>query len=356
MKVCQSCGALALARSRQCGVCEMPLAVGTAGQIPAGLVAVGLRCRFQCRGCGHLAPLDRLDLDGTVRCLRCGLDQAFDITVWNEGLAFAHAVGDLAGPEPEGRSQDPHYAIATINPYRHVGLTEICETFTASGEVTRGAQTLQRSLELRAHPGHPRCGCGGGLNLERASEGITSVCARCGRRQQHRLEPRTHKRSRTLVAVIEAQDEAPMATRGLTGSLGYSCPSCGAPLPVRLGDALVTCDHCKLVSRVAPVAGALGEDRPPRVWWAIFDGPSERRRRLLSGKDSGERRSEDEDEADEVEDVALSPGLGGLPELPDLPRTGWRAWVSKGAMWGIPMLALMISGVTLLVMMALARR
>ncbi len=335
MDLCGACGAVALEGARSCGVCEGALEPRRRGvpDLPAGISLVGVRCRFQCRGCGHLAPLDGLDLDGTVRCARCGLEQAFDADSWGEALAFAHDVADLCGPEPEGRTRDPRYSIADENPYQEVGLHRVWSTHAVSGEVRRGASVLQRSLELRAHPGRPVCACGEPLALQGSGERVEARCAACGRRRDNRLPREARRLHDGLCGVFAATDGAPVPwtpgnTRGLTGSLGYSCPGCGAPLPVTGNEAVVTCSFCKLATRIASVSGLM-QDRPPAVFWLAFRGASPERTRLLR---QDQRLPDDPG-------VVLEPPQGTPNVRQKLARTVMT--------YGFPLFALAVSGLAI---------
>lgn len=344
MELCGSCGAVALSGERgggqRCGVCEAGLAGARkrAAPLADNLITVGVRCRFQCRGCGHMAPLDHLDTDGSVRCVRCGLDQAFDVESWVETLAFAHAVGDLAGPEPEGRFPDPLFAIHEQNPHGAVGVSRVFETHAVTGEVQRGAAVLQRSLEVRAHPGRPLCTCGAPLELRRAPDGVESRCAACGRRGTARLDPRAGRLCGALRATFGATSTPPDATRGLTGSMGFSCPGCGAPLKIKPGEPMATCPFCKLSSRVSAAAtGGTGEDQPAAVWWLVFEGASAERASLT--RDGGVQLT-DPDE---------------IPSPPELTAQGGRAALRLTATWAFPAAAMFISALLILAALVAAK-
>lgn len=338
MELCGSCGAIALPRAQRCGVCEAGLERKRASALADGLIVVGVRCRFQCRGCGHLAPLDRLDVDGTVRCARCGLEQAFDVSGWEEALAFAHAVGDLAGPEPEGRFPDPIYALGDENPHRNVGVNAVWETHALSGEVRQGASVLQRSLEIRAHPGRPLCPCGAPQELRRAADGVESRCSACGRRSTSRVEPQAGRFNKALRATFGATSAPPDATRGLTGSMGFNCPGCGAPLTVSANNPLATCPFCKLSSRVSTAAlGGTGDDQPPAVWWLVFEGASAERARLL--REGGEL------EGDPAE----------IPSPPERAPQGGLAALRLTATWAFPAAAMFVSALIILAVLVMAK-
>src|SRR5687768_8175247 len=102
-----------------------------------GVEWVAIECEFQCRACGHLSPLNQLDVDGSVRCLLCGLDQAFAQSSWRLALDAAHALADLGGAGAEGQHPHPALSIAAENPH----LSARTATHTQSGIVIeRGMQ------------------------------------------------------------------------------------------------------------------------------------------------------------------------------------------------------------------------
>src|SRR5688500_8082797 len=93
-----------------------------------------LRVHFQCRGCGLFSPLNSLDVDGEVDCLRCGMRQAFDPGAWTHALEHAHDVADLGGgPTPEGRCARRDVSIAHKNPYVAIPPGQFVESHAASG-------------------------------------------------------------------------------------------------------------------------------------------------------------------------------------------------------------------------------
>src|SRR6185295_10892156 len=110
---------------------------------------VAVRCSFQCRSCGFAAPLDQLDIDGAVECAYCGLRQRFEPSTWTEALEFAHAVGDLAGPEPEGRYPNPSLWIAPANPFADVGETLTFSELRQAGMEMSGGEMIPKSLFIQ---------------------------------------------------------------------------------------------------------------------------------------------------------------------------------------------------------------
>ena len=127
----------------------------TAPRLEAHGYWVAVRCTFQCRSCGFAAPLDQLDIDGSVECAYCGLCQRFEPSTWIEALEFAHAVGDLSGPEPEGRAPNPSLWIAPDNPFRDVGETVTFSELRQSGSQMVDGMMVPRSLQIRVAPGFP---------------------------------------------------------------------------------------------------------------------------------------------------------------------------------------------------------
>src|SRR6478672_2635820 len=160
MPVCGACGIIAPRGLTSCARCGANFAARPMGapRIDAGGgYWVAVSCTFQCRSCGFAAPLDQLDVDGSVECAYCGLRQRFEPSTWSEALDFAHAVGDLAGPGPEGRYPDPGLWIGASNPFRDTGETASFSEFRQSGfEITEGL-TIPKSLQIAAAPGFPVC-------------------------------------------------------------------------------------------------------------------------------------------------------------------------------------------------------
>src|SRR5262249_38772865 len=132
---------------------------------------VAVRCGFTCNSCKFLAPLDGLEAGGAVECAHCGLRQRFEVSSWGPALAMAHAVGDLAGPSPEGRSPHPTLWIGSENPYARVGDTRTFEHGSKGEDVS-----------IDAAPGHPVChACQTPLAATVTGTGAVSTrCPGCG--------------------------------------------------------------------------------------------------------------------------------------------------------------------------------
>src|SRR5262249_54995779 len=152
-------------------------------------------CAFTCNQCRFLAPLDALDADGAVDCASCGLHQRFDLDAWREALDFAHAVGDLAGPAPEGRHPHPTLWIGSENPYARIGDTHAFE---------RKDNISTNGLAIDASPGHPICRtCQVPLSTTSARPGAVSTrCPRCGVTAEYAIPDDTRHLSGALVGVV----------------------------------------------------------------------------------------------------------------------------------------------------------
>ena len=278
--ICRHCGVVAPARGQACEVCKRPLAE-TRGPAPAQPIDhcwVAVRCGFTCNSCRFLAPLDTLDADGAVECAHCGLRQRFDVELWQQGLAFAHSVGDLSGPNPEGRNPHPVLWIGSENPHVPTGTTRTFEHAEFG------------TLALDAAPGHPVCGrCREPVALAVPRPGaVETSCPRCGDRATHAISDAAVALYPALVAAVseEHRRDRPRAHAKATaaGVIALSCPSCGAPLDLQEMGTVHTCRYCR-ASCVVPhqsVARALHKTPEPAVWWLFFQGISDERRELLS--------------------------------------------------------------------------
>jgi hypothetical protein len=270
-----------------CEVCNQPLAsvrVASPAE-PIDRVWVAVRCGFTCNSCRFLAPLDALDADGAVECAHCGLRQRFEVERWRDALAFAHGVGDLAGPAPEGRNPDPVLWIGSENSHVNTGVTRTFEQATFG------------TLAIDAAPGHPVCGrCREPLALSARPGAVETRCPRCGDQATHSISSAAVDLYPALVAAVseELRSDRPKARAAATsaGVIALSCPSCGAPLELSEAGTVQTCRYCRASCIVPPqtVARALRRTPEPAVWWLYFQGLSAERRRLLApppGSDFG---------------------------------------------------------------------
>lgn len=341
MPVCLGCGVIAPQQGSACMVCELDLPSASAraavAAASAGRFWVAVRCGFQCRACGHMSPLNHLAMDGSAACLRCGMSQIFDVDSWDEGLAHAHAVGDLAGPAPEGRFPDARAPIGELNPFRELGRSETSSVLQQSGVVIEGGMMTNRSLRVEASPGHPLCGlCRAPLAVTGASGSALSVrCTGCGDSATYDLPARAAERCRGLRGVLADEHRAGSRQASLERSGAgveiLRCPNCAGALSVSGASTVVDCEYCHVALRIPMGAlHRLGHREPrPLVWWLLFEGPSPARRALLRkrrkaakrGRAAAERRQPPEarfavaagSQADErAQPAARSGGLGSM--------------------------------------------
>jgi hypothetical protein len=282
--ICRQCGVVAPLQGHTCEVCKQPLESVRAPSPaqPPNHTWVAVRAGFICNSCRFLAPLDTLDADGAVECAHCGLRQRFDIELWRRGLAFAHAVGDLAGPLPEGRQPHPVFWIGSENSHVETGINRTFEQRTFG------------TLVLDVAPGYPVCGrCREPLALSVPRPGaVETACPRCGDRAVHALADGALSLCASLTAAVseELRSDRPKAKAHATaaGVVSLTCPSCGAPLELVERGTVHTCRYCR-ASCVVPhqsVARAFARSPEPAVWWLFFQGPSEERRRLLTPEEA----------------------------------------------------------------------
>lgn len=253
---------------------------------------VAVSCTFQCRSCGFAAPLDQLDIDGSVECAYCGLRQKFDPSTWTDALEFAHAVGDLSGPEPEGRQPDPGVWIGADNPYRDVGDTLTFSELRETGLHMVDGMTIPRSLQIKASPGFPVCQkCRVPVLLQVTGDGrVQTTCSTCSESGSYALPERARAFGEALVAVVaeEHRVDKRHATESAPNEASVSaltCPSCGAPLALHGSDRTIKCEFCGTFCRVpGRYLVRAGQDKiDPEVWWMLFTGRSAKRRELEQG-------------------------------------------------------------------------
>ncbi len=286
---CSSCGVFAPRERKTCEWCETPL--DTSVDVPLerdDIYPVAVRCQFQCRSCGHMSPLNQLDLDGTVRCLRCGLEQVFDVGSWTGALHHAHAVGDLAGPAPEGLHPHPRVSIAGDNPLASIGRYRTSARLSQTGTSIEDGMVVPRSLRIDAAPGHPLCpSCSDPLELGAARGTLIAACARCQRTATYDVDPRASRICPGLAGVL-AEDqrsdrpEVRVADVGASDASVLRCPGCGAALTGADDAPSVTCEFCKTVARIPGRLRLQLFDHAPETetWWLLFRGRSHHREEL----------------------------------------------------------------------------
>ena len=288
-RLCPACGVMAPAERRSCEWCEAPLdRCPSIPDGPDGIYPVVVCCHFQCRSCGHRSPLNELDLDGTVRCLRCGLDQMFDVSSWAAALDHAHGVGDLAGPSPEGRHPHPRISIAGDNPLASIGRYRTSARLAQSGTRVEDGMVVPRSLIIDAAPGWPLCSrCNLPLEIRGSDGHATTSCPDCGRSASYDIDPRARQLCSGLIAAVAEDQRTDRLAVQVTGQEAgeasvLRCPGCGAAMSDVSDAATVRCEFCNTVARIpAAVRQELFDHEPDeQVWWLLFGGPSKQRRAL----------------------------------------------------------------------------
>lgn len=319
MDLCGSCGRVAPQTLAACELCGASFGRVPARGTPEDLRWAALRSEFQCRSCGHHSPIDHLDTDGSASCRRCGLEQAFAVESWRLAIEHAHAVADLAGPDPEGSRPHPQLSIAAENPYWTIGVGET----EAAAKVVGGPNQLR----VRVGPGQPLCPrCKSPYSVFAEGPGVLALeCGACPRRR-YAIPPEARSLHPALVgAVAEAHDcEAgaglgPAATGGAAQAVAIRCPGCGAPLQGARPGSIVTCNFCHSTAQVPASAGRSQQLAPAveaATWWLLLRGPSQQRRALEHAPEAagwaGQHKAE---AAADSEELALE-----QPELADPPR------------------------------------
>lgn len=322
--ICRNCGVVAPEQGNACAQCGRPLAEVRVQVPPQGpdLFWVAVKCGFTCNQCKFLAPLDGLDADGAVDCAHCGLRQRFDPSAWGTALAFAHAVGDLAGPSPEGRTADPVVWIGDLNPHAKVGASV---TFAHAGEASP-------HVDIHAAPGHPVCKrCRVPLTAVVTSAGaVTTRCITCNEEARYTLIDAARAAYPTVVAAVADEHRIdrpraqPMATQA--GVVAIKCPGCGAPLTVQGHEKVQTCSYCKATCFIAGknLARFHHKTPEPEVWWLLFRGASEERVKLTSAEPEADPSGKKV--LNILKPGALTDTIGDKPgvyEAPEQPGIHW---------------------------------
>lgn len=272
VNVCATCGVVGPVGAT-CGACGTEARAITVTRT-GDLVWCAMRASIRCRSCGFPSPLEGLVVADGVDCARCGSYQQFDRSVWHEGLAFAHEVGDLGGPDPEGRFPDPEIWIANDNPYKLVGKAKALESKSA------GIATID------AAPGVPLCKkCRQPLRIESRAGETLAECGTCGTSSKYAIEPQLAELG--VVAIVADEHRIgrveAKTVAGAEGAMALTCPQCGAALRAT-GEPTTECTYCHAFVYVPGRARASTQAAPkPVVFYAGFRGPSQRRARLEEG-------------------------------------------------------------------------
>ncbi len=274
IRVCARCGRCVPAKQRGCCACS---GAPTPRVVPPrvdGAYWVRVRCEYRCAGCKSRVPLRSFAADGRSECVLCGHVQDQAILFWRTVLSHAHAVGDLAGPAPEGRLPQAGVEVGPRNPYRLVGLD------VAELEDERMHEDDETATDLAAGPGHPMClGCS--APVDGAWNGGDSACATCGLAVQGARPSKATPVDRGLLAILRRVPAAAM----VRSAVALTCPTCNAPLTAVEGATHVMCKYCQGTARLPPAAPLAATREPAAVdpaCWMLFLGPSRKRADLQS--------------------------------------------------------------------------
>ncbi|MEL6342317.1 MAG: hypothetical protein AAFV53_04245 [Myxococcota bacterium] len=230
-----------------------------------------------------MSPIDHLHSDRSIICLCCGQVQGFNVELWKEGVAAAQAVGDLAGPEPEGRTKHPRLSIAAVNPLQGIGRDRPSREFHRNDAQTVDGVVTRNSLFVDAFPGHPLCTrCKQPVQVTAINGAAETRCS-CGEVARYTAPRSVIPGLQGVIDEVHREGRPDVVTSGGHAE-GLSCSSCGGPLSITEGSQLTKCGFCGLVSRIPDRVRASRLANPsPEVWWMVFSGPSQERQVLLQG-------------------------------------------------------------------------
>jgi DNA-directed RNA polymerase subunit RPC12/RpoP len=236
---------------------------------------VAVRAGFTCRSCGFLAPLDHLPEGGAVECASCGLRQAFETAALGPALAHAHAAGDLAGPNAEGRTPNARLYIGAVNPFKSLAVDHTFDTYT---DLIDG-----RPLKVEVGPGHPICvTCKAPLEAGAVGGVVSTRCPSCSATGRYLLPEGFEQLCPGLVGVVAPDHSDQLRAKqavGAGGVVALACPGCGAPIGNVEGRRVVPCNFCHASVLIPLRAAAQTSEGPPKstVWWLLFEGASPKR-------------------------------------------------------------------------------
>lgn len=312
MPVCHGCGALKASERGSCMLCGASYAL--AKHVPEradGRYFTRVVAHFLCRSCGQRSPLNALDVDGTVTCARCGLTQAYDVSVWSEALETAHGVSDLAFPKPEGRFARSGEPSIAEHPAAAVGRSRSALAFDASSVTMDGAVMRTRSISIEASPGYPLCEtCHAPLFAVVEGPHLRIGCETCNTVMRYAL-PAASERIENLPVGIYADDcciDRPDANmvQGAGGAIAIKCPTCNAGLEARPEQHFVSCTYCRTACRIpSRTLWALHTDKvEAKPFWLLYEGPSRMRQAYverLRAEAEHHRRNADRAERERLE-------------------------------------------------------
>ena len=283
MKICNSCGVAALPTQDVCGACKTPLKTGTVSVDPVGegLSFAKVHGHFECRSCGHGVPLNYLDLDGTVLCGKCGIEQKVNWQMWKALITRAHDTADLGGdakPAPDAPlwwHMRKFTGNRIANRFKAIGVSKSCYTEHRDASLHNDLPYV-----FTSSPGHPVCiYCRKPLDVQLNEGELITECPECRAQATYSL-PELASRYPALVGVIAPSnrtDSTEIKTeKSHDGTVvTISCPKCGGSLEsVELGEVSVCpfCGtSCHIPARLLQRNGR--EATAPAAWWMLFRGP-----------------------------------------------------------------------------------
>lgn len=247
MDLCAACGIIAPTEQASCSGCKavFPSPRLQVAEREDDAYWVSVHCELRCGKCYGRSPRNHLDASGVATCVKCGTTEPFLVREWAPVFEHAHAVGDLAGPDPQGRTQAGGN-IGDENPFQSLGIELSAASF---GE--QSGHTF-----VSASPGSPLCTrCHVPIELpldtiDADTLRATSTCPSCKETTRYEL-PKSAREAYPALQMVLAE-----------------------------GNRV---DHALAVS-----------DPRAQGWWLLFRGPSPKRRALESLFTDGVVEDEDE--------------------------------------------------------------
>ncbi|MEZ4409525.1 MAG: hypothetical protein R3A52_24090 [Polyangiales bacterium] len=219
LRVCPGCGVLAPQGAAHCAMCATPLGL-RALQVPCPLphrAWARLELWLVCPHCGGGAALTPASAGAPVPCATCGQPNEVDVGWWEEALNYAHAVADLAAPDPA----NPVASLGAWNPFADVGVAR--PVVDLPDERVPSSTPLRMRLGVGA-PLCPRCAVPIAPHPARAGR-FVSQCPRCGEREAFGLPDDLVSRVPALRAGVARQTDVRGAEAGAPWWLLFEGPS-----------------------------------------------------------------------------------------------------------------------------------
>jgi ribosomal protein L37AE/L43A len=206
-----------------------------------------VQCHFRCANCRRRSPLDHLDFDGNVQCLRCGEVSPFEVGQWIDAVAHARARGESGDETPAELGSD----------------------------VWVEHRLRQKTLVTRAAAGQPSCpDCNAPLHAKRCKVGMLVVaCSQCDHESKYVLPRGTRLSVPELggaIAAALAKGAGVAALVETEEATAVQCPNCGAPVEHRDTSIVGRCAYCRTSLKIPTPALATDRDLEPETWWLFF--------------------------------------------------------------------------------------